>query len=293
MSGVQALLAGLGLAVLVVAGFHLAIRRGLAPRRAQACQSPGELGLSYREVRIATANGRKLFAWLLPAATASPAPAVILLHGWGGNAGTLLPLARPLHQAGLTTLFLEARCHGHSDPDSFASLPRFAEDLEHAMDWLGRQPEVAGIALVGHSVGAGAALLVASRRDDVAAVASIAAFAHPVGMMRRMLATQHIPYVPIGWYILGYVQRVIGHRFDDIAPITSIRRVSCPTLLVHGAEDATVPVAEARAIHAARQGDHVRLMVIPGSHDDYGDITLEARALVDFLAEHVGAHPGG
>lgn len=279
------LLAGLALAALLVWGFHRAIRRGLAPERWVEGRTPGDLGLEYREVGIPTANGRELFGWFLPAARAGAAPAVALLHGWNANAETLLPLARPLHQAGFALLLFDARCHGRSDADSFASMPRFAEDLEHALDWLRRQPEAdpRRLAVVGHSVGAAAALLVASRGNDLAAVVSIAAFAHPQAMMRRLLAANRIPYRPVGWYILNYVQRVIGHRFDAIAPVHSIGKVRCPTLLIHGAEDITVPVAEARAIHAARCGEHVRLLVIPGSHDDFGDVEREAGALVEFL----------
>ena len=81
-----------------------------------------------------------------------------------GNAALMLPLARPLHEAGYATLFVDARCHGASDDDSFASLPRFAEDLGAAVDWLRGRPEVAAgrVGVIGHSVGAGAALLLAS-----------------------------------------------------------------------------------------------------------------------------------
>jgi len=137
--------------------------------------------------------------------------------------------------------------------------------------------------VIGHSVGAGAALLVAARQPELRAVVSLAAFAHPAAMMRRWLATLHIPYWPLGAYILAYVQRVIGFRFAAIAPVNTIARVACPVLLVHGLEDDTVPVAEAREIHAARAGDAVELLLIPGSHDDYGDIGLQIAGLRDFL----------
>jgi alpha-beta hydrolase superfamily lysophospholipase len=279
------LLIGLGLAALLIWGLRQALYRGLAPARIPERQSPVDFGLDYREVRFPTANGRTLFGWFVPAPETRAAPTVALLHGWGGNAETLLPLGGPLHRAGFAVLLFDARCHGRSDEDSFASLPRFAEDLEHALDWLRQQPEVDPdrLAAVGHSVGAGAALLVASRRDDLAAVASIAAFSHPQNMMRRFLASKRVPYVPFGWVILRYVQHVIGHRFDDIAPVNTIRNVRCPALLAHGDDDRTVPVVEAREIYAARSGDHVQLKIIPGRHDEFGDIESEAQALVDFL----------
>ncbi len=279
----------LGLAILVVvAGFlPWAIRRSLAPERIVGQETPGGLGLPYQEVGIATENGKSLFGWFIPASGAGRAPAVAVIHGWGGNAATMLPLARPLHEAGFALLFFDARCHGCSDEDSFASLPRFAEDMAHAVDWLQGQDGVAPdrIAVIGHSVGAGAVLLAAARRPDIAAVVSLAAFTHPVAMMRRWLVAKHIPYWPAGWLILRYVERVIGHRFDDIAPINTIRRVRCPTLLVHGAADDTVPVDEAEAIFAVRSGEHVQLKVVAGSHDDYGDLEREVPDLIEFLSK--------
>jgi uncharacterized protein len=217
-------------------------------------------------------------------------PAVVLLHGWGGNAETLLPLARPLHEAGFALLFVDARCHGQSDEDSFASMPRFAEDLGHAIEWLKQRNDInpGAIAAIGHSVGAGAVLLSASWRNDLAAVVSIAAFTHPVAMMQRWFAVKGIPYRPIGWLMLRYVEWVIGYRFDDIAPVNTIRQVNCPVLLVHGAADTTVPVSEAHTIHANRSGDQVQLMIVAGSHDDYADLDRELPVLVGFLSKTVG-----
>jgi dipeptidyl aminopeptidase/acylaminoacyl peptidase len=107
-------------------------------------------------------------------------------------------------------------------------------------------------------------------------------------MMRRWLASMHVPFWPLGAYILAYVQRVIGYRFDAIAPRNTIARVACPVLLVHGLEDDTVPVDEAREIHAARASDAVELLLVPGSHDDYGDIGRQIGAVRDFLERAMG-----
>ena len=262
MSVLWGLLALAGL----LGGANVAIRRGLAAPRVVEAGSPQ--GLPWREVRLPTVNGKHLFGWFIPAG--ERAPALVVMHGWGGNAGMMLPLAAPLHKRGYALLLVDARCHGQSDDDSFASLPRFAEDIDAALAWLAGQPEVdaARLGVIGHSVGAGAALLAASRRRDLRAVVSLAAFAHPAGMMRRWLASKRIPHWPFGAYILAYVQRVIGFRFDDIAPCHTIARVTCPVLLVHGLEDDTVPVDEARQIHAARSSDAVELLLVPGSHDD-------------------------
>ncbi|HKJ76140.1 MAG TPA: alpha/beta fold hydrolase [Gammaproteobacteria bacterium] len=261
-----------------------------APRRRER-HDPGALDLPFREVRFATARERRLFGWYLPPPDGAPAPAVAMLHGWGGNAECMLPLAPALHRAGFALLLFDARCHGRSDGDDFASLPRFAEDLEHAVDWLKANPDVdAGrLAVLGHSVGGAAALLAASRRQDIGAVVSLAAFADPHALMDRMLATKGIRYAPLRRWLLHEVERAIGARFADIAPVTTVRAVRRPVLLVHGLEDRTVPPADAERIRAAG-GDRVHLLSVPGAHHlASGAIADQAPAVVGFLEEALPA----
>lgn len=240
-------------------------------------------GLPWQEVRIPSVRDKMLFGWFIPAG--ETAPAVVILHGWGGNAEMMLPLAGPLHAAGYALLLIDARSHGRSDADTFSSLPRFAEDLAQATAWLRRLPGIdpQRVAVIGHSVGAAACLLYASRQHDLAAVVSIAAFSHPATMMRRWLKFKRIPYWPLGAYILFYVQRVIGHRFDAIAPRHTIGLTDCPILLAHGGADAMVPVVEAHEIFANRPDDRVRLLLMPGSHDQYEEIERHMVMVIDFL----------
>ncbi len=272
---------------LVVALAPLLIRLAYRAPRIVEERTPSDYGLSFREVRVPTVNGKTLFGWLIPPVqTISPAPAVAVIHGWGGNAEHMLPFADLLHETGIAVLLLDARNHGSSDSDGFSSMPRFAEDLEHGLDWLAKQPEIdpSRTALLGHSVGAGAALLVASRRQDLSAVISIAAFAHPATLMRRHMDAHHVPYLPVGWLILRIIERTIKARFDDIAPCNTIRKTGCPVLLIHGAKDASVPVEDAQQIYAHRRDERVRLSVIPDAgHESIEAIGMHGRLLVDFL----------
>jgi pimeloyl-ACP methyl ester carboxylesterase len=247
------------------------LRRSLRAPRLAHTRSPADLGLRFTAERIPSANGKRLHAWLIPAPdrAAQPAPALVIVHGWGSNSDLMLPLAPALHAAGLSLLFIDTRCHGASDDDTFASLPRFAEDTVHAVDWLAAQPQIdpLRIALLGHSVGAGAVLLAASWRAQTAAVVSLAAFAHPAEMMRRWMAEKNIPDAVIGPYILRYVQRTIGYRFDTIAPLTTLPQLHCPVLLMHGEHDTVVPVADAHRLQAAAGNSKVQLHIGPGGHD--------------------------
>ena len=275
-------LAGLWGARVVV---HALILKGLRAPRLAALDSPEALGLAAQPVHIPGPNGKTLFAWFVPPPGAAKMPAVVVMHGWGANASMMLPSAVPLHGAGLAVLLLDARCHGASGDEAFTSLPRFAQDIEAGLDWLARQSRVDAkrLAVIGHSVGAGAALLSATRRNDIRAVISISAFAHPYEVMRRLLAQHHIPYFGVGWYVLRHVQRVIGARFDDIAPVRSMTCVRCPVLLVHGEDDDIVPFDDARRLLAAGRQGRVQLLAVAGRHDPSEALQTVQSQLLVFL----------
>ena len=80
---------------------HLAILRGLrAPRVAHdlAQAHPGVAADRVRELRIPGPRGKSLAGWLVSpsGATPRPAPAVLVMHGWGANAAMVWPVVRIL-----------------------------------------------------------------------------------------------------------------------------------------------------------------------------------------------------
>lgn len=271
---------------------HAVILHGLrAPRIAhvQALTEHGIAAEAVQQVRMAGPRGKQLSGWLVsPARThqypVTHVPAVLVMHGWGANASLMGSVAAPLHAAGFAVLLLDARCHGSSDDEPFTSMPRFAEDIAAGLAWLRAQPgmDAHRLALLGHSVGAGACLLYASQHQDVCAVVSLSAFAHPTEVMKRLLADNRVPYPVIGWYVLRHVQRVIGTTFDAIAPVHTIAQVHCPVLLVHGNHDGTVPVSDAQRLLAAAPG-HSQLLLIDGDHDLREALDSHGQELVDFL----------
>ena len=271
--------------LLVLAALPLGVHLGFRAPRIRETGSPADHGLVYEVIWIPTVRGRRLHGWWLPAPGAQGT--LVLVHGWGGNAELMLPLAVPLRRAGLNLLLFDARNHGRSDADTFSSLPRFAEDLGAAIAWLKqRHPRRSNrVAVLGHSVGAGAALFAATRNRDIAAVISIAAFAHPAEVTARSLAPLRLPR-GVTALVIRYVEWVIGHRFDIIAPVGSIRRVPCPVLLVHGQADTLVPVEDARRIFAQAHQGRTRLLEVPDAgHDSVERIEDHLDALLAFLRE--------
>ncbi len=277
------------LAFVVVLGFVLFMHIGFkAPRHAQT-GDPSQLGMVFEQVFIPTEKGLKLFAWFLLSSDHPETPCVHIVHGWGANTQMMLPLAEPFYRAGMNVLLVDARNHGSSPDDGISSLPKFAVDAEASVEWLKNRTGGHGgpIALLGHSVGAGAALLVASRRDDIEAVISIASFAHPLWLMQRHLQRPYKSLILLRLMapvVMAYTQWMIGYKFENIAPMNALCKVKCPVLLVHGTKDEVIPLSDLRAIEENCPNKTPEVLLIEGAgHEAIDKIKKHEKELVDFL----------
>ncbi len=258
---------------------HLGFR---APRNRET-GSPSDFDLNYHEAFIPAVADKKIFSWFLEVEGSTET--IILMHGWGGNAELMLPMAIPFYRAGLNVLLIDSRNHGHSDSGPVSSMPRFAEDLGCSISWLKKHypDRVNKIALLGHSVGAGAVLLESSKRSDIDAVISVSAFAHPEWMMQRQLKSMHFPKFLI-YLLFRYIEWVIGQRFSHIAPLKTVCLINCPVLLVHGKEDITVPIDDAYSIvKNCPESDITLLEIEDAGHDSVDKVELHGARLIHFL----------
>lgn len=291
-------MAGLTYAPVVLRRLLLRLYR--LPSRATEV-SPTDLGLASHDVELIAVDGTRLRGWYLPAdaavagdAVGPPRPAVVVMHGWASAAGDLLPAAPAVVGAGFPMLLVDARGHGRSDPTDFMSMPRFAEDVGAAVAWLRAQPGVDPdrIALVGHSVGAGASLLAAARDPRIAAVVSIASMAHPREMIGRSFRRRRAPRALVQ-AALRTIERTIGVPFDDFAPLHTIARIDAPVLVLHGVDDVTVPAADAARL-AEAGGAATTLRLVEGAdHRTLDGFVPVLPEVVAFLRSALARAPAG
>lgn len=132
-----------------------------------------------RRAAVLELDGKRLGATL-----AVPAPAhgvVIFAHGSGSSRHSPrnVFVAEDLNARGFITLLLDLLTEDEEELDSRTAALRFdiallARRVSLATAWCGREPQLKSyrIGYFGASTGAGAALLAASTRDDIAAIVS-------------------------------------------------------------------------------------------------------------------------
>jgi acetyl esterase/lipase len=156
-----------------------------------------------------------------------------LVHGgyWRARhtAELMLPLVDPLRALGWTVANVEYRRVGTG-----GGWPATVEDAGDAID-LVRREATGPVVIVGHSVGGQLALLHAARADAVVALA-------PVTDLVRGFAEGIGEDAVIEF--MGVTPDEDPAAYAAASPIVSTP--PCPVLVVHGADDARVPVAHTR-----------------------------------------------
>ena len=181
---------------------------------------------------------------------------VVLLHGgfWRAryDLDLMRPLARAVADAGLAAANVEYRRVGGRR----GGFPGTLADVAAAVDRIAGVPDLDTdrLVLAGHSAGGQLALWAASREDSAVPIARVAALAAVCDMSKAEIARE----------VLGGSPDQVAERYDAVDPIRGVP-LPMPVLLVHGAEDQTVPVERSREYAAAARaaGGDVELVEPP------------------------------
>jgi pimeloyl-ACP methyl ester carboxylesterase len=194
-----------------------------------------------------------------PRQASAGAPVALLVHGWGGHARQLLPLAESLAQHGWRPVLLELPAHGRSAGSS-SNLPQFTRAIEYAASRLQAQGHAVRM-LAGHSLGASAAARAASRGLPVERLVLLAPPASPGHYTRYFAQVFGLREATRAALQERIEQRegVLMHQFE---PRAVGPRITLPTLVVHDRGDRVNGFADGQAFAGAIAG--ARLLATEG-----------------------------
>lgn len=178
-------------------------------------------------------------------------PVVLLLHGWGGHAAQMLPLAQALAPQGVRPMLVDLPAHGRSN-GSTSNLPQFARAIEYLAARLRQQGhEVRGV--VAHSLTANALAYAAARGLPVERLTLLAPPASPHEYTRLFAKVFGISEDTRA-RLQQRVEAREGVLMRQFEPVAVGPRVALPTLIVHDREDRINRFADALAYRDAIAG---------------------------------------
>jgi pimeloyl-ACP methyl ester carboxylesterase len=204
------------------------------------------------------------------------APAVLLAHGWGGNAAQMRAFVFPLLSAGFRVVAYDQPAHGVSE-GRLTGLPDFADVLAEVA-W--HHGEVH--AVIGHSLGATAAALAhAQKKADLRNIVLVSPPSDLVGYSRRFARWHWIPE-PVRDSMQAAIEERYGLRWSELELSRLAPRLGARALVIHDRSDRVVPWKQGEQL--ARHWQGARLISTEGlGHRRILQDEAVTQAAADFL----------
>ncbi len=225
----------------------------------QRILTPGTFGLAYQEVKFLTVDGLALFGWFLPA-QGDAVGTIMFLHGNAENISTHVSAIAWLPAQGFNIFLIDYRGYGASAGSP--SLAGAQQDIDASMQTLLARSDIDTnrIVVYGQSLGGALAaynVAYSPYREHVRALVVESAFSSYSGITREKLASTWLTW-PFQWLASLTVD-------ESFSPLPAMKLIGpIPLLVIHGDQDAIVPVHHAQRLYDAAL-EPKQLWLIPGA----------------------------
>jgi alpha-beta hydrolase superfamily lysophospholipase len=204
-------------------------------------------------------------------------PNILFFHGNGEIASDYVPIGSIYNQIGLNLFVADYRGYGSSGGKP--TLSNMIKDAHPIFEGFKRVLKDGGFSenlfIMGRSLGSASAIELAS---------------HYQSQLRGLIVESGFTSIFNLFKYLGFPLKSLG-IIEPVVPssLKLIRKISLPTLIMHGEYDQIVPLEEGKALYENIAAEDKRLVIIPGvDHNTImsGGMQQYLRALQDFVSVH-------
>jgi alpha-beta hydrolase superfamily lysophospholipase len=233
------------------------------PARVALDRFPANVGIAhYQEAQFVTSDGLTLKGWYVPPQNGK---VVIFVHGLGNDRRDLLDEAGFIAAHGYGVLLFDLRGCGQSEGSVVTMGYNERLDVRAAVDFVRLKAGAdTPVALFGHSMGAGLALLATAENPEIGAVIVESSFTtledNVNDGVRVLTGLPPFPFAPL---VIFFGQQEAGVDIRTVRPLDEIAQISPrAVLLIHGAKDATIPVENSYRLYKAAR-EPKQLYILP------------------------------
>jgi alpha-beta hydrolase superfamily lysophospholipase len=222
--------------------------------------TPFELDVPSESVTFRTDDGLAIRGWLFPREETNRV--IVCCTGHRGSKPDLLGIGSSLWRNGFNVLLFDFRGCGDSDPSPISLAHHEVNDARAAVRFVSDRVPGAEIGMLGYSMGAAVAILVAASDPTIRAVVADSSFTSIRDVVAYRMGRHRLPppVVPLADIVNRWRY---GYPFSAVRPIDVVGRISPrPLAIIHGAADDMIPVDHAHELFAAA-GEPKELWIVP------------------------------
>jgi uncharacterized protein len=225
--------------------------------------TPWEVQVPFEPVRFTTEDGITLRGWWFPSSDSNRV--VVGFTGHKGVKQDLLGIGSGLWRAGNNVLLFDFRGCGDSDLAPLSLGHNELPDARAALAYAKQRIPGAAIGIIGFSMGAAIAILMAAEDESIGGVVADSPFATINDVLVHAHRRYRLP-VAITVALTDLVTRIrYGYSFDAVRPIDAVEKIAPrPLLLIHSSGDRLIPVEHSHRLQAAA-GTNSRLWLVDGA----------------------------
>jgi hypothetical protein len=214
----------------------------------RAMQDPARWGLTYEDVWLRSANGKRIHGWWFPHREARAT--LLICHGNAGNISHRISLVQSLRQLRLNVFIFDYQGYGRSE--GRPSEQGTYDDARAAWNYLIDKHKLRAdqIVVIGRSLGGPIAAHLAAQVQPAALILD-STFSSFVD-----IASAHFPFIPV---------RLIARFQYNTAEY--VKQCNCPLLVIHSPTDEIIPFALGQKCYQAAKS-FKQFLRISGGHND-------------------------
>jgi dipeptidyl aminopeptidase/acylaminoacyl peptidase len=225
--------------------------------------SPWEVQVEYEPITFTNEDGGTIRGWWFGQPDSQRV--VVGLTGHRGVKHDLLGIGSGLWRAGNNVLLFDYRGCGESDPGPQSLAHNELRDARAAVRYAQERLPAARVGIIGYSMGAAMALLLAAADPTIRAVVADSPFATMRDVVAFAYQRRRVPTRPILDLTDALTQWRYGYPFEAVRPLDVVGQIAPrPLLLIHGTADQIIPVEHSRRLYAAA-GTPKELWVFEGA----------------------------
>lgn len=214
----------------------------------------GEPSLPHENFEVTTTDGIALFGWrFAPETENQPRGVLVFVHGKDINRQHFVSAAQRFVKQGFAVVAYDQRAHGESKGDFITYGVLEAKDLSAVIDVsLARYGRELPVVVVGESLGAAVALQAAAKDPRIKLVVAGASFSD-----LQTVVNDKAPFFLDAkgkQRALELAQQEARFSIADASPAEAATRIKVPVLLLHGSEDAYLPMKHSLKIYESLAG---------------------------------------